>query len=172
MNKLNDKQEKFILDACCGSRMFWFDKENKDTEFMDIRKEEHVLCDGRELIINPTTIGDFTKMPFADKSYKLVVFDPPHLDKIGDNAWIALKYGKLTGDWKEMIRNGFSECFRVLDDYGVLIFKWNEIQIPTSEILNLTDQKPLIGHKSGKRSDTHWITFMKVPHNNYLTSVG
>lgn len=29
---------KKILDACCGSRMFWFDKENADVEFMDIRE--------------------------------------------------------------------------------------------------------------------------------------
>ena len=24
----------------------------------------------------------------------------------------------------------FRECFRVLKPYGVLIFKWNEVQIP------------------------------------------
>ena len=34
-------------------------------------------------------------------------------------------------------------------------------KILTSEILKLTSQKPLFGHKSGKRSKTHWITFMK-----------
>lgn len=44
---------------------------------------------------------------------------------------------------------------------GVLIFKWNEIQIPTRQILELTPNKPLFGHPSGKRADTHWITFMK-----------
>ncbi|MFX7021108.1 SAM-dependent methyltransferase, partial [Acinetobacter baumannii] len=31
-----------------------------------------------------------------------------------------------------------------------------------SEVLALTDQKPLFGHISGKRSNTHWITFMKI----------
>ena len=30
-----------------------------------------------------------------------------------------------------------------------------------SEILALTDQQPLFGHKSGKRVNTHWMTFMK-----------
>lgn len=29
-----------ILDACCGSRMFWFDKHESHTTFMDIRKEK------------------------------------------------------------------------------------------------------------------------------------
>jgi hypothetical protein len=35
------------------------------------------------------------------------------------------------------------------------------LKILTSEILKLTDEKPLFGHKSGKQSKTHWITFMK-----------
>lgn len=61
----------------------------------------------------------------------------------------------------EDIRKGFEECFRVLATGGVLIFKWNETQIKVSEILELTDQKPVFGHISGKRANTHWITFMK-----------
>jgi len=27
-----------ILDVCCGSRMFWYDKEEPHTTYMDIRK--------------------------------------------------------------------------------------------------------------------------------------
>ena len=34
-------EAKIILDACCGSRMFWFDKENPLVLFTDIRDEEH-----------------------------------------------------------------------------------------------------------------------------------
>ncbi len=67
----------------------------------------------------------------------------------------------MSADWRDDIRAGFSECFRVLAPWGVLIFKWNEIQIPVREILALTDVKPLVGHKSGKRMDTHWLTFLK-----------
>ena len=29
-----------ILDACCGSRMFWFDKSESHTTFMDIRLDD------------------------------------------------------------------------------------------------------------------------------------
>jgi len=39
-----------ILDMCCGSRMFWFDKNDDRAIFSDIRKEEHTLCDGRRLM--------------------------------------------------------------------------------------------------------------------------
>ena len=38
---------KQILDACCGSRMFWFDKEHPAAVFMDNRSFSKTLCDGR-----------------------------------------------------------------------------------------------------------------------------
>ena len=118
---------KKILDACCGSKMFWFDKENKDTIFMDNRYYEDTLCDGRILKINPDIIADFRRMPFENESFYLVVFDPPHLLKAGENSWLAKKYGKLKLDtWKDDIRQGFNECMRVLKQNGTLIFKWNE----------------------------------------------
>lgn len=150
-----------VLDPCCGSRMFWFDKKNQGVLFGDIRSESHVLCDGRSLNIAPDMIMDFTDLPFEDGSFKLVVFDPPHLKTAGENGWQMKKYGRLTGQWRDDIRKGFSECFRVLVPDGVLIFKWNETQIKVSEILALTDEKPLFGHPSGKKGGTHWITFMK-----------
>ncbi|EKP55354.1 hypothetical protein ACINNAV2_3011 [Acinetobacter baumannii Naval-2] len=101
-------------------------------------------------------------MPFKDETFHAVVFDPPHLVRAGDKSWLALKYGKLGENWKDDLAKGFSECFRVLKPNGMLIFKWNETQIKVSEILALTDQKPLFGHPSGKRANTHWIGFMKI----------
>lgn len=150
-----------ILDVCCGSRMFWFDKNHPDVAFSDIRNEEHTLCDGRSLEVTPDFINDFTDLSFANESFKLVVFDPPHLEKLGANSWMAKKYGILNKTWKDDLKAGFSECFRVLENDGILIFKWNETQIKVSEILKLTDHKPLFGHISGKRANTHWICFMK-----------
>lgn len=141
--------------------MMWFDGHHPQTIFGDIRKEEHVLCDGRILSINPDMLMDFTQLPFSDETFRLVVFDPPHLEVVGTKGWQFKKYGRLSNNWRDDIRKGFSECFRVLKEEGVLIFKWNETQIKTSEILALTDQKPLFGHISGKRANTHWFTFMK-----------
>lgn len=152
---------KNILDACCGSRMFWFDKDDERVLFQDKRKIKEELCDGRVLEIKPDIIGDFTKMEFKDNSFNLVVFDPPHLLKIGKTSWMAKKYGSLTDSWREDLINGFKECFRVLKDNGVLIFKWNERDIKVSEILKLTDRKPLFGHRTRYNGQTIWITFMK-----------
>lgn len=154
-------QNKSILDAACGSKMFWFDKENPDVLFADIRQEEHVLCDGRKLSINPDIQMDFRNMPFKDGSFKLVVFDPPHLNNLGKSSWMGKKYGILNKTWQEDIKQGFSECLRVLEPNGILIFKWKESQIRVSEILKLIDIPPLFGHKSGKQQLTHWMCFMK-----------
>ncbi len=78
-----------ILDMCCGSRMFWFDTNDERAIFSDIRKEEHTLCDGQRLIISPDLIADSRALPFADASFSVVVFDPPHLERVGDNAWMG-----------------------------------------------------------------------------------
>lgn len=150
--------KKVILDVCCGSRMFWFNKEHEKTIYMDQRKLDDTLCDGRRLLIKPDVIGDFRNIPFDDNTFKLVIFDPPHLVKVGDNSWLAKKYGKLNDSWKIDIKIGFDECMRVLDKNGVLIFKWNEEQIKLKQILDLIDYKPLIGNK---RAKTHWLVFMK-----------
>lgn len=153
--------EPTVLDPASGSRMFYFDKSDPRVVFGDQRREQHVLCDGRALDVNPDEIMDFRYLPYADGSFRVVVFDPPHLIRVGKSSWTFKKYGGLLATWREDLAAGFAECFRVLDDEGVLIFKWNAVQIPVGDILALTPHKPLVGHRSGKRSDTHWITFIK-----------
>ncbi len=138
--------------------MFWFDKDNPHAVFMDNRELEDTLCDGRKLVVKPDVVADFRNIPYADKSFKLVVFDPPHLVRAGKSSWIGKKYGILANSWPQDIKRGFAECMRVLDDYGVLIFKWNEDQISQSEILAVIGQRPLFGNRRGK---THWFVFMK-----------
>ena len=51
---------------------------------------------------------------------------------------------------------------RVLDNGGSLIFKWAETQITVKEILSVIEEKPIIGHKSGRLNNTHWMLFVKV----------
>ena len=50
---------KQILDACCGSRMFWFDKENPAVVFIDNRSFVKNLCDGRRFEVKPDLVADF-----------------------------------------------------------------------------------------------------------------
>lgn len=152
---------KYILDCCCGSRMFWFDKNNPAVLFADIRELETELCDGRMLEVKPDLIADFRKMPFEDNTFKMVVFDPPHLHKLGQDTWMAQKYGVLLSSWEHDIKEGFNEAMRVLEPFGTLIFKWNEVQITTSKVLQIIGVQPLFGHPSGKHGRTKWMAFMK-----------
>ena len=115
-----------ILDPCCGSRMMWFDKADQRCLFGDSRDETHLLKDRqylRHLEIKPDVQLDFTALPFSDGQFKLVVLDPPHLVHAGQKSWLAKKYGTLGKDWREDLRLAFAECFRVLENEGILIFK-------------------------------------------------
>ena len=155
--------DKLILDACCGSRMFWFDKKNPLALYIDKRSEKFITCDGRSVNVDPDLVADFRHLPFEDKNFKLVVFDPPHDMYAGRKSFTAQKYGNLDKDnWRIDIKQGFDECMRVLDQHGILIFKWHELRITVSEIIKVIDQEPLFGHKSGKASKTHWMAFMKM----------
>lgn len=158
--------------------MFYYDKNDSRVLFQDIRDMETTLCDGRRFEVKPDVAADFTNMPYPDDSFSMVVFDPPHLlrnvgkskmedmygslnPKANPSGYQHIKYGSLHSDWRDMLRKGFAECFRVLRQGGFLIFKWNETDIKVSEILKLTPEKPVFGHISGKRSNTHWICFLK-----------
>ena len=177
-NAMGKTEKSTILDACCGGKMFYFDKNDDRVLFQDIRNFETTLCDGRTFEVKPDIQADFTNMPYEDEHFSMVVFDPPHLlrnvgnskfadmygslnDKATPTGYQHLNYGALYSDWRDMLKKGFKECFRVLKHGGFLIFKWNETDIKVSEILKLTSEKPVFGHRSGKRSNTHWICFLK-----------
>jgi ubiquinone/menaquinone biosynthesis C-methylase UbiE len=151
---------KRVLDACCGSRMFWFDKTDARALFLDRRQEVCEDPQGRDIVINPDTLGDFTALPFDDETFSLVVFDPPHTFS-GAQSVMAKKYGTLKAGWRDEIRAGFAECFRVLKPDGVLVFKWNEHRVPVATVLSLTPEKPLFGQRAGARAKTHRLVFMK-----------
>lgn len=150
-----------ILDVCCGSKMFWYDKHEPNTTYMDIRDEVSAYTDRdvvREVAIKPDLVADFRDIPFADDSFDLVVFDPPHLIHAGTNSWLVKKYGKLNKDtWQQDLKQGFDECMRVLKPSGVLLFKWNEDQIKIKDVFAVFEQKPILGDK---RSKTRWSVFV------------
>lgn len=159
-----------VVDVCCGPRMMWFEASDGRALFLDKRQamipgdRGTVKTRGRvDRFVAPDVLADFTKLPFADNSFHLVAFDPPHMLQYRAGAAgkgiLPSVYGTLRSGWPEQLRGGFAECFRVLKPNGVLVFKWSEVNIPVSQILLATPHKPLFGDRRGKH--THWITFMK-----------
>jgi hypothetical protein len=154
---------KMVLDPASSMRSFYFDKNDQRVVFGDIRENEtHLLTNGQTINIKPDQVMDFRAIPYDDQSFQCVIFDPPHLLNLSEKSWMRKKYGVLDKDnWQRDLTAGFTECFRVLKPGGTLVFKWNETSIPLKDILKLTDQKPLVGHPSGKRMNTHWVLFVK-----------
>lgn len=162
--------KKFILDACCGNREMWLNKKHPFVLYMDKfpRKKGHMETQ-KNHEVDPDIIADFTQMPFKDYSFKLVVFDPPHLKNLVETSIMKKKYGILNAEtWPYDLKKGFKECWRVLENYGILIFKWNDHDISFEKVLNCFPERPLFGHltKAGKHSSTKWFCFMKIPEGD------
>lgn len=149
-----------VLDACCGSRMMWFNPRDARALYVDKRREHHVIDIGspgtigrKDCVVDPDVLADFTELPFPANTFSLVVMDPPHLRRLEARGTLTKKYGVLIPGWEEMLRGAFEECFRVLKPHGTLIFKWCETEIPLERVLALTDEQPLFGHRSGAKCD-------------------
>ena len=157
-----DLSEKHVLDVCCGGKMFWFDKNNKDTLYCDIREVEKGYiewCPNWEC--KPNVIADYRDLPFPDKSFKLIVWDIPHIIK-GSSGIITKKYGSLGENWKEDTTKAFKSIWSKLDTHGTLCFKYSDLDIKVSEMLKLFPVRPLFGTMTKKAvNNTYWFCFFK-----------
>jgi len=162
------KEDKFILDATAGFRMMWFNKHHPNCIYLDNRPE----CE-------PDIVGDFRDLKqFPDERFRLIVWDPPHLlkDKGIQPMNLERLFGVLRADtWRQDLKRGFKELWRILSPYGILIFKWTNYSIMSNEILELLDEEPLFYQISASRErksrhgsrvrevQTLWFCFMKIP---------
>lgn len=155
---------KEILDVCCGGRMMWFDKEYPGALYVDKRVRPKGFMSVRpEFSIEPDLQGDFRDLQLPDKSFSLVVFDPPHTIRSKEEGGIiAERYGRLTlATWQSDLAAGFSECWRVLKPNGTLIFKWAENDKPIDELEPFFPARPIFGTRAGKNHKTIWLVFFK-----------
>ena len=144
--------------------MCWFDKAHHLTLYVDVRESTkgHISLRPNHHV-SPDDIQDFRSLPYPDRSFKLVLFDPPHMVvRNGKEGLMAKKYGSLNNKtWREELARGFSECWRVLDVFGTLVFKWSSCEIPLKEVLACFSEAPLFGHTTNKHGSTHWLCFFK-----------
>lgn len=144
--------------------MFWYDKNNPLVHFMDKRTLSLWSIKSRpSFSVNPDEIWDYTDIKYPDKSFKIVVMDPPHLKSLWDNSWMAMKYWKVSKEWKSDMVQAFNESMRILDDYGLLVFKRNEHEISLAEITKLFPVKPSLGQRTWKNNKTIWLLYIKSP---------
>ena len=150
--------------------MFWFNKKQPNTIFIDNREYDKGFIDNRpNRELHPDMIMDFRKLESPDNNFKLVVMDPPHLTGQKDGCRMTRTYGVLNKDtWREDIKKGFDECWRVVENFGIIIFKWNEVNVKRGEVVKVIGREPLFGNRPGGRAKkgTHWLCFMKLPQEN------
>ena len=166
-NKVSSKPKKFILDACCGGKQFWYNKNHPNTIYIDIRKGNFPTPDWPTFKVDPNIVMDFRKMDFPDKSFKLVIFDPPHM-KLGPNSHMADRYGVFYAwEIRQLVFEGFREFERVLKKDGTVMFKWNDHDVNLGKILELAPAnfQPLFAQKVAIRtrhsSVTSWVCLIK-----------
>lgn len=171
--------DKLILDATCGNRGIWFQKHEPHTVYCDKRTAHYEMDFGdkypghRTIDVAPDIECDFTNLPFEDGTFNLVVIDPPHLLK-QDGSWLKKQYGcyETKEEALRSVAQGIRECMRVLrTGGGVLVFKWNELDISTREIIDACGYEPLFGHRSGKKANTHWPCFMRFDDEDTTNNV-
>lgn len=158
-------KEKFILDATAGLRMMWENREHPNCIYVDERAE-----------VKPDIIADYQKLDMIpDSSMRLIVFDPPHRTQPHPNPRFMKKYGcQLQPEtWVSEITNAFKELWRILQDWGVLIFKWTDHDIKVKHVKQCFPTKPLFHQitsgQGGKRKNatrTVWFCFMKIPEGS------
>jgi len=162
-----------ILDATCGGRSIWLPEQESrdDTLFIDKRELAAGEADSQQNVgysIEPDEVQDFRDLPFADESFDLVVFDPPHAVR-GDGmeqlkGAVTRKYGALHAEtWQADLKAGFGELWRVLEPKGTLIFKFSDVSRPFSDVLELAPEPPLFGTRTRQTEnhETRWFVFRK-----------
>ena len=152
------------LDATAGHRMMWRNKHPPLTVFMDKRTD---------LAIPPDVVGVWEACPFRDEVFGLVIFDPPHIVRVGGydpRFGLHRKYGAWGSKMEVVIaiHKAQGEFARLATR---LCFKWCETRdAPTLwNLMPLFDRWRKVFERKEKtrgrgniRGTTHWVTFERV----------
>ena len=142
-----------ILVLSAGNRAVWFDKDYRDTVYVDIRSE-----------VKPTFVADSRALPpEIGEGYDLIVFDPPHVN-FGANADMSKAYGHhTTAEIRDIISRSAREAHRVSRPDALMAFKWNDHDQSFTKVMALMAPwwEPLFGQKTSMRtkhaSTTQWV---------------
>jgi len=164
-----------ILDACCGGKSMYHSLNNQFTQdeivYIDIRKGTFT-CPYKGTIaavIKPTILADCKHLPFRDNTFRLIIFDPPHLSTLWKSD-LEARYGSIdVANFRLMLRAVNEEFYRVLKIQGILLTKTLDRQRRSSYMRPfLSNFKCLLdidyrskGKENTSQNTTHWHVFIK-----------
>ena len=163
-----------ILDATCGFKSTWFEKNIHDgVVYIDHRVMKPLkLPNGRNWEILPDIKAKWQALPFRDNVFSCIYFDPPQIfakRKKKETMVMKITYDVLDPwTWRETIRKAFFEFMRVLKPDGVIVLKWNETGKSLDEFLDCCPLKPMFGTPTNHNS--RHLTFFVVFKNQKIVS--
>ena len=170
-----------ILDATCGFKGIWYQKNHPFVTFMDKRNGNYSFSDGwkyhlakdRTYKVKPDVVSTWKDAPFPDGYFDMIIFDPPHLivDRNKKPPAMTQAYGYLYSDnYKQVLKEGMKKLFDILKPEGVFILKWCENSDKVDEIIKLAPYPPLFGSNTKSKGHTQnfWILFIKYDVNSKL----
>jgi tRNA G10 N-methylase Trm11 len=158
-----------ILDATAGNRSMYTNKYSENIVYLDRQ---------RELYIKPTIFADSQQLPFKDKSFDIILFDPPHQWASGEkipvygapyrkkilltmgtkgHTYYGVEQYKNKRQLIRYIYQSQKEFKRVLKDDGVLMLKWCEVEIPLDRLLQVF---------------ADWRELMRIPVKSQFQTMG
>lgn len=178
-----EKPEPDILDPTCNKRRMWGKSvhlASKKFVAMDMNPE-----------VKPDVVSDNTNTPFADNSFDVITYDPPHTGDQGrSKTEFAGKYGigvlsknPETGEWGNLFhtyRPFLKEAKRILRPEAILLVKLADVthaakyQFATAEFYNAAKEFDfeLLGYhilpRNGVILDTKWKKAYH-PRQNHCT---
>ena len=172
-----------ILDATCGTKDMWYQKNHPYVIFMDKRKGTFYYKYPNspkkvEYHVEPDVVSEWKDAPFPDNYFDMIVFDPPHIIQNSTKGSMPTKYTILNpNNWQMVLKEGIKKLFDILKPDGIFIFKWCETEkfphpVSIDNVLKLFPYKPLFGSNSkSKRKNSaniYWIVFLKYKENKEL----
>jgi len=157
-----------VLDATCGDRGVWVDKDDERAVFADLRVREPGFHgqEGRSYAVQPEIQADVRNLPFAADAFDAAVYDPPHVIREGGmsqlSGHVVKKYGALRAEtWRDDLRRAFMELYRVVRNGGTVAFKFSDVEVDFEEVTSLAPTLPLVGTTTRKKKNTEarWFLF-------------
>jgi len=157
-----------VLDATCGDRGVWLDKDDERAVYTDLRVEEPGFHGqpGRTYEVQPQAQADVRQLPFRADSFDAAVYDPPHETRADGmeslSGYVVKKYGALHAEtWQRDLAAAFRELWRVVRERGTVAFKFSDHSVGFEEVLALAPGEPLVGTTTTKTEtvETRWFLF-------------